>query len=99
MINLLLTAFYNILTTLVNVLLAPINLLIVNIFPDLNDALVSVSSLFDLLSTYIGWVIDLSGLTPLAINVLIAYWTFKLTVPLTVYVIKVAIKWYHYLIP
>lgn len=99
MINLLLTAFYSILTTLVNVLLAPINLLIVNIFPDLNDALISVSSLFDLLSTYIGWVIDLSGLTPLAINVLIAYWTFKLTVPLTVYVVKVAIKWYHYLIP
>lgn len=99
MINLLLTAFFNVLTTLVNFLLAPINLLIVNIFPNLNDALLSISSLFDLISTYMDWVIDLSGLTPLAINVLIAYWTFKLTVPLTVYVVKVAIKWYHYLIP
>lgn len=99
MIDNLFLGFFQILTTLANVLLAPINLLIVDVFPNLNQALIAISNLFDIISTYIYWAIDLFGLTPLACQMIIYYFTFILTVPVTVYVIKIAVKWYHYLMP
>lgn len=100
MISSLLLGFFKLLTNAVNFVLAPINLLILNAFPNLNDALNSISTLFNnTVSTYIYFVVDATGITPLALNMVILYWSFALSVPLVVYVIKIAVKWYHYLMP
>ncbi len=99
MISSLLLGFFKLLTFIVNLVLSPINLLILNAFPNLNDALNSINSFFSLCFRYVPWVVDALGITPLALNIVILYWTFALTVPLTVFVIKIAVKWYHYLMP
>lgn len=89
----------NLLTTIVNVCLAPINLLIFDNFPDLNNALSSISSYFTYASTYINYFADALALTPLALDMIIFYFSFMLVVPLSVSIIKTAVKWWHYLVP
>lgn len=99
MINLLLTCIINFILILCKIILMPINSLIESALPELSDMLDSIKPVFDYASNYLNYAIALSGLSDLAIKFIVLYFTFKLTVPLTVHVIKFVVKWYNALKP
>lgn len=85
--------------TLVSVILAPIDLAIQSVLPDLSNALTSVGNLFNLIGQSIGWGISVLGLSSETISLIVLYFTFKLTAPMLFYMIKLAITWYNKLKP
>lgn len=95
MINKILMGIFKIVISLVNVLLTPINLLISNYLPSVSSVLALIRSLFTTLFTYIGWVVDSSFLNSETVSLIIAVYTFKLTVPLAISTVKLALKWYN----
>ena len=95
MINLILNGIINLIMGLVNIVTAPIDALISQFLPDLSTAIGSVASFFNTISSSIGWVISLSGISSTAISLIVLYFTFKLTVPVLFSSIKAAIKWYN----
>lgn len=99
MINAILKGIMSLIINLVSVLLAPIDLALKTLLPDLSSAISSVGSYFSLALENVGFAISLSGLSSTAINIIILYYTFKLTAPVSFYLIKLAIKWYDKLKP
>lgn len=99
MIAKLLSALMGLVIKLVDILLYPINLLIQNAMPDLSTALNSIAGFFQVVSNGIGWVISASGIPSTAIAIIVATMVFRLTVPLGVATVKLAIKWYDKLKP
>lgn len=95
MINALIKGIFNIVLGLVNLILTPINALILTFIPDLGNIFGIIRQFFTTCFTYIGWVRDASFIEGYTISLAIAYWTFKLTAPLAVNTIKLAIKWYN----
>lgn len=95
MINKLLMGVFKLVIGLVNVILTPINLLITNYLPDLSNALALIRQLFNLAFTYIGWVLDSMFVSRETISLLIAVLTMRLTIPLAINSVKLAIKWYN----
>lgn len=99
MINAILTGIMSLIIGLVNILLTPIDLAVKAALPDLSSALSAVGSYFELALQDIGFVISVTGLSSTAISLIILYYTFKLTLPITFAAIKLAIKWYDKLKP
>lgn len=99
MINAILTGIMNLIIGLVSVLLTPIDLAIQAALPDLASAISAVGSYFQLALQNIGFAISITGLSSTAISIIILYYTFKLTVPITFSTIKLAIKWYDKIKP
>lgn len=99
MINAILTGIIKLIVSLVSIILLPIDALITSLLPDLADALSSVGEFFQIISQSLGWVISATGISNKTILVIVIYYTFKLTAPLLVYMIKLAIKWYDKLKP
>ena len=95
MINAILTGIFNVIIALVNIILAPIDMAIAAALPELDEGLSAVADMFDVVNDVTGYVISASGLSDIAIDMVIAYWVFALTIPLTFRSIKLAIKWYN----
>lgn len=99
MIAAIFNTLFNLIISLVNVLLTPLDAIIQAAFPAVADILSAVNGMFTLALSGIGWAIGLSCLSPLAIQLLLAYYTFVLTVPLAISSIKLVIRWYNALKP
>lgn len=99
MINAILSGIFSLIIGLVNVLLTPIDLAIKTALPDLSSAISAVGSYFQLALDNVGFAVSLTGLSSTAISILVLYYTFKLTLPITFATIKLAIKWYDKLKP
>lgn len=99
MINAILSGVMTLIISLVNVLLAPIDLAVKAALPDLSSAISAVGSYFQLALQNMGFIISVTGLSSTAISIIILYYTFKLTLPITFATIKLAIKWYDKLKP
>lgn len=99
MINAILSGIFSLIIGLVEILLYPIDLAIETALPDLSNALSSVGAYFNLALQNIGFAISLTGLSSTAISIIILYYTFKLTLPITFSTIKLALKWYDKLKP
>lgn len=95
MINTILNGIFNIIIFLVNTILAPIDNLIVDNIPALDTAFSAVGIFLELCTTSIGWVLSCFGLSSSCLSLIVAYFTFKLTVPILFSTIKLAIKWYN----
>lgn len=95
MIKAIIKGIMSLIISLVQVLLVPIDTLIEQFLPDLSNALSGIAAFLNLCGQYVGWVIDFTGLSPETISLIIAYFTFKLTVPLLVSTVKLAIRWYN----
>ena len=89
MINKILIGIFKVVISLVNVLLLPINTIINNYLPNLSNVFTLIRSLFNLLFTYMGWVIDSCFISSETVALMVAVITFKLTVPLLLNVIKI----------
>lgn len=99
MINALLTGIFKLIIGLVSIILAPIDLLITNALPSLDNALTGVANFFTYIGGSIGWVISLTGLSSDTLSLIVLYFTFKLTAPMLFYMIKLALSWYNKLKP
>lgn len=99
MIGVILLGFIHLVVFLVNHLLNPIDSIIQQYLPNLASGLNAVASFFNMLTSVIGWCIDATGLSSETISIIVTYYIFKLTAPLLVYVIKLALKWYRKLMP
>ena len=98
LLELLPNLFYSIISlvlSFISLLLIPIDLLISRLFPDLSNLLTHIGSLLTVISTGIGWAISLTGLSTIAISFIVSYYVFSVTASLSMYVIKLAVKWYN----
>lgn len=99
MINAILTGIFNVIISLVNVLLTPIDALIASSLPSLDNAINAIGQLFATIGVSIGWGISLVGISSECIALIVAYFVFKLTLPIAFYLVKTAIAWYDKLKP
>lgn len=83
----------------IEVVLSPIETLLFQNAPELSTALGKFSDLIDYILSFFGYVIDLSGLSPFALSLIVSYMAFALTIPVAVWVVKVVVKWWHALVP
>lgn len=84
----------------INLLLYPINIFISSYLPDLNFALNSLSNFLTLfVSEYFSYILDFLFIPHQVIELTLSYLIFRLSVPLLVYGIKIAIKWYYMIKP
>ena len=95
MINAILKGVFKIVTKFINILLSPINALIVSFLPGFNDMLSYITQFFTTASEYVGFITDSLFIDNNVLSFLILYWTFKLTFPIAVYSIKLVVKWYN----
>lgn len=95
MINAILTGIINLIIGLVQILLKPIDIAIASAIPQLTPAFNAIFGMFDVVNDVVGFVISASGLSDTALDLIIAYWVFKLTVPFTFKSLKLALKWYN----
>lgn len=95
MINAILEGVFNIVISLVNLLLTPIDALINATMPGVSSALDYVAAFFEYAASVIPWGVSWLGLDSAIIGIFVAYMTFKLTAPLAVHTIKLAFKWYN----
>lgn len=86
---------FKIITKLIAVILAPINLLISQFLPSFNNMLTLVGNFFSQVGTYSGYILDSFLLSSEVVSFLILYWVFKLTFPFAVSTIKLIVKWYN----
>lgn len=94
MINALLTGLVSFATGLVSLLLKPIDLLITNNVPQMQDALTLIGRYFSLGVNYVGWLLDLSFLESETVSLIVLIAIFRLTIPLIVSTVKLLIKWW-----
>lgn len=95
MINAILTGIFNVVISLVSVILSPIDTLISTYLPDLANGISAIGQLFSTIGTSIGWAISLTGISSECISLIVTYYVFKLTVPMFFYLIKLALAWYN----
>lgn len=79
--------------SIISVILLPFSLVIEKFMPAMDMALESVANLFTLASTYVGYIINAIAIPPIAINMIIAYYTFAIMATLFVWMSKLGLKW------
>lgn len=99
MINALLTGIFKVITALVNLILSPINSLITSNLPELSNIFTTIHNCFNILFSGLGWWKDALLISSETMSLIITCWTIKLTLPLVISTIKLAIKWYDKLKP
>lgn len=95
MINAIINGVINLIISLVNIVLAPIDLLIENALPGLDYAFNLISGFFNYIGGFVGYAVSWLGLNNDVLSLIVVYYTFKLTVPYAISTIKLAVKWYN----
>lgn len=99
MINAILMGMIKLIVGLVELILSPIDALILSALPDLSNALTAVGNFFNLIAQGIGWAVSALGLSNETLSLIVMFFTFKLTAPMLFYMIKLALSWYNKLKP
>lgn len=99
MIKKILSGIIKLIIGLCTIILTPIDNLIESSLPQLSSAFTAIGNFLNIISSSIGWVISLTGLSSNAISLLVAYYGFTLTAPMLFYMIKLALSWYNRLKP
>ncbi len=94
MINAIVKGIISLVISLVSILLYPIDALIDSLLPSLSNMISAVGTFLSICTSSIGWVLSCVGINGNIISLIVIFYTFKLTAPLLVYTIKLAIKWY-----
>lgn len=95
MINKILTGVFNIIINTTNLILAPIDAVITSSLPEISSGIDAIGDMFSIVNNGVAFALDMSGLSDTAITLIIAYFVFVLTVPLTFSSVKLALKWYN----
>lgn len=84
---------------IVNLILIPIDAIIDTLFPDISSAFSYIASALNVGFQYVGYFFDMLGLESFTILFLTEYVIFRLTLPLQLWVIKLAVNVYNKLKP
>lgn len=95
MIKVLITGIFKIVIGLVSIVLAPIDALIAQFLPSLDNALSYVGQFFDFIGGIVPFVISYTGINAFVLNAIIDISVFILTLPLMVHTVKLALAWYN----
>lgn len=98
MIATLLSGLIEFFISVITMVLAPIDAIIMTAFPSLADMIAAVATIFTSLLAGVGWAISLSAIPPLAYVWLVGYWIFSLTVPFVFSSIKLIVQWWDSLV-
>lgn len=90
---------FKIIISLVSLLLTPIDNLIAQFLPGLDDAFTMIANLVQQICNVVPWVMSWMGVSSVVVSLLVSYLTFKMSVPIVVHTIKLALKWYDKLKP
>lgn len=99
MINAILKGIMSMITGLVTVILTPIDAVITSYLPQMEAAFEAINQMFTLASNYVGFAVSMTGLDNDTLSLIVMYYTFKLSVPLIISTVKLAIKWYDKIKP
>lgn len=99
MINAILTGIFSLIISLVEILLTPIDALINSALPSIGTGLDYIANFFNYILSFIPWILSWFNFPQLFLELVVAYYTFKLTIPLAVHTIKLAISWYDSIKP
>lgn len=99
MINAILKGIFKLVISLVSLLLSPIDSLINSAFPSIAQGITYINNFLDYIGSLIPYILSWFHLPNYFITLVVGYMTFKLTVPLAVHTVKLAIKWYDKLKP
>lgn len=94
MIKAIINGIMSLVIGLVNILLKPIDLLINQFLPGLDNAFSVINNFFDMLGDVVPWLISYTGLSSVLISTIVDILVFILTVPIMIEAIKLAIRWY-----
>lgn len=86
--------FMRLVFILINVITIPIDALIASVLPGLSDALGNVGDYLTIVTSSLGWAISVTAIPPPMIALIGFYYIFKLTVPLNLYMLKLAAKYW-----
>lgn len=81
--------------SMVSILLSPIDSFISSNLPGLDSALGHINTFIDYIISIIGYVIDASMLTDVALGMVVLYYTFAIAATLFTSVVKLTIRWYN----
>lgn len=95
MIKAIINGIMSLVISLVNLILSPIDIVINNALPSLSSAFEYISNFFDMLGGVVPFVVSYTGINEVVLNIVIDLAVFILSVPLIVYTIKLAVKWYN----
>lgn len=99
MIQSILTGIFKLVTSLVSIILAPIDLAIGAALPSVSNALTMVGSFFNWMGSAVAWVWSWVGLSSTVTALFVGYLVFKYTVPFTIHTVKLALQWYDKIKP
>lgn len=99
MIDAILSGIFKIIISLVNLLLLPIDALIESALPSVATGIDYVANFFNYILGFIPYILSWFNFPDLFIDLVVAYFTFKLTIPLAVHTVKLAISWYDSIKP
>lgn len=87
-------AILDFLSGVLTILLAPIDLFIEALLPELSSTFTAIYDFFEMIFSSIGFAIDLLAVPPFVISLIISLYIFKLTLPLQIYIFKLVLNWY-----
>lgn len=99
MINAVINGLLNFAVYMIGVIFTPIDTFIANNFPTISSGLTAINTLFSYILNFIGYCIDASGLSSVAIALIVGYFAFSILASFTMHIIKLILKWYQALIP
>ena len=76
MINAILKGIFSLVTSLVGILLAPIDAIISTALPSLQTGLNAIGSFLTLITSSIGWVLSVFGLSSECLSLIVLYFNF-----------------------
>lgn len=99
MINTILNGILSFASSLITLLLSPIDRFIDSNIPSLSSIINNIGATFTFLTQSIGWVVDSFCLPTYAITFLILTFTFRLNLRIGIAAIKIALHWWEKIVP
>lgn len=89
------TAIIYILLGLIRIIMLPIDFIINQFIPNFSQLTTNIISFFETVTTYLGWAINAIPLNSIALALIVAFWTFKLSAPVIAWLLKLTFKWWR----
>lgn len=81
------------LVSILDIILYPINFLVVTYIPELNNALVTITDYFNYANTYMSWIFSAFAVPSFAVTLAASYYFFTWTIQFSAYSFKLLLKW------
>lgn len=98
MIDSLFTGLFNFLQNLINLLLTPINNIMISLFPNYADGIVYINQMLYYVTQPINFLLDATFIYEITWTYIVTSIIFKVTAKLLIYPIKLIVDWWNSLI-